>query len=87
MIAALVPALNIAKIYGAAAARDAAPVSGDGAPPAASMVDAVSRSGDPKEVLGGPLLYTAVLLAATLFGFRSTQGGKRGLQCHFNLRI
>lgn len=36
------------------------------------MAEAVSRSGDPKEVLGGPLLYTYVVAVCTVLGFRST---------------
>lgn len=33
------------------------------------LVAAVSRSGNPSEVLGGPLYYCFILLAATLFGW------------------
>jgi len=36
-----------------------------------SLVKAVSRSGDKKEALGGPMIYTLVLLTSTLFGWRS----------------
>ena len=32
---------------------------------------AVSRSGDKSEALGGPMVYTLVLLGCTLFGWRS----------------
>lgn len=35
------------------------------------IVRAVSRTGAPREALGGPLLYTLVLLAATSIGWRS----------------
>ena len=35
------------------------------------LVSAISRSGDQKEALGGPMLYTVVLLLCTLFGWRS----------------
>ena len=36
----------------------------------ADMIKAVSRSGDKSEALGGPMVYTLVLLASTLFGWR-----------------
>lgn len=70
LAAALVPLLNVAKIVGAAQrAVDARDRGLDGGEK--TFVDAVSRTGDPREVLGGPLIYTLVLFAATLFGFRS----------------
>ena len=55
--------LNIVKINLAGRRVD-----GDDADGIASTL---SRTGDPREVLGGPLLYTWVLLAASLFFFRS----------------
>ncbi|KAJ8610119.1 hypothetical protein CTAYLR_007105 [Chrysophaeum taylorii] len=61
LVAALVPALNMARLVAAGTKRDSS-----------DIVTAVSRSGDAKEVLGGPLLYCAVLLAATLFGWRGS---------------
>lgn len=39
--------------------------------PEEALVAAVSRSGERSEALGGPLLYTLVLLAATALGWRS----------------
>jgi|LauGreDrversion4_1035100.scaffolds.fasta_scaffold19072_3 dolichol kinase len=37
----------------------------------AELVRAISRSGDKKEALEGPMVYTLVLVAATAFGWRS----------------
>jgi phytol kinase len=62
LIAALVPALNILKLYWSSLSKKGE----------SSMAEAVSRSGDPKEVLGGPLLYTYVVAVCTVLGFRST---------------
>ena len=36
-----------------------------------TLVKAVSRTGDSREALGGPMLYTYVLLASALFGWHS----------------
>lgn len=63
LVAAIVPALNMAKLALAAKAKD---------PESTNLVTAVSRSGEAREVLGGPLLYCAVLLLATLFGWRAS---------------
>ena len=69
--AALVPAFNVVKIV--SAARRAETAKGRGLESSETeFVDAVSRTGDPREVLGGPLLYTCVLFLCTLVGFRST---------------
>lgn len=38
--------------------------------PGGGLVGAISRSGDQKEALGGPAIYTAVLLLVTLFSFK-----------------
>lgn len=63
LVAAVVPALNMAKLAFAAKGTDAE---------STRLITAVSRSGEAKEVLGGPLLYCAVLLLATLFGWRTS---------------
>ena len=34
------------------------------------LVNAISRSGDMKEALGGPLIYTVVLLLCTIVFFK-----------------
>ena len=59
-----VPILSLAKLY--AAGRAPA-----GSERGAELVAAISRTGDRSEALGGPFLYTIVLLLASLFGFRS----------------
>jgi dolichol kinase len=57
--AALVPLLSIFRILLAAAVSD-----GD-------LINSVSRTGRAEEVLGGPLIYSLVLLVATLFAWCS----------------
>jgi dolichol kinase len=57
--AALVPVLSIVRILLAAAVSD-----GD-------LINSVSRTGRAEEVLGGPLVYSLVLLVATLFAWCS----------------
>jgi dolichol kinase len=39
------------------------------------LVNAISRSGEKKEALGGPLVYTIVLLISTLLWFRENPAG------------
>jgi dolichol kinase len=58
VVAALVPALNIVKLQKAAQDDN-------------ELSRAISRSGDPSEVLGGPYVYTWVLLLAALVAFRT----------------
>lgn len=58
LVAAVVPLLNLARLVAAGRGTDS------------RLVTAVSRSGEAKEVLGGPLIYCVVLLAASLFGWR-----------------
>ena len=60
--AALVPVLSIIRLLRAGSRKDGGQ---------ADLVQAVSRSGDKKEALGGPMVYTIVLLLSTLFGWRS----------------
>ena len=57
-VAAIVPALNIAKLQRASESDN-------------ELTRAISRSGDPLEALGGPYLYTWVLLLAALLAFRT----------------
>ncbi|KAJ1453529.1 hypothetical protein M885DRAFT_523979 [Pelagophyceae sp. CCMP2097] len=61
LIAAAAPLLQVFKIV--AAGNSDAPN---------DIVRAVSRSGNNREVLGGPLLYTGVLFLATLLGWRGS---------------
>ena len=61
-IAAMVPLLQIFRLYRAGQAD----ATGD-----AGLVRAVSRSGVRQEALGGPLLYSIVLLCATILGWRN----------------
>ena len=58
VIAALVPLLNIVKLQKASQDDN-------------ELSRAISRSGDPSEVLGGPYVYTWVLLLAALLAFRT----------------
>ena len=58
VVAAVVPALNIVKLQKASQNDN-------------ELSRAISRSGDPSEVLGGPYVYTWVLLLAALLAFRS----------------
>ena len=58
VIAALVPALNVIKLQKAPQDDN-------------ELSRAISRSGDPSEVLGGPYVYTWVLLLAALVAFRT----------------
>ena len=58
VVAALVPALNILKLQKASQDDN-------------ELSRAISRSGDPSEVLGGPYVYTWVLLVAALLAFRT----------------
>ena len=58
VIAALVPALNVIKLQKASQDDN-------------ELSRAISRSGDPSEVLGGPYVYTWVLLLAALVAFRT----------------
>ena len=60
--ACLVPVLSILRLLRAGSRTDGGQ---------ADLVNAVSRSGDKKEALGGPMVYTIVLLVCTLFGWRS----------------
>eukprot|EP00908_Phaeocystis_cordata_P016413 Transcript_27673.p1 GENE.Transcript_27673~~Transcript_27673.p1 ORF type:complete len:283 (-),score=84.97 Transcript_27673:205-1053(-) len=63
LLAALVPSLQVAKLWLASRGR----LGADGE----EMVRGISRSGSTQEVAGGPLVYTLVLLAATLLGWRT----------------
>ena len=60
-IATLVPLFFMGKLIGASR----------GYTSQASLVKAVSRTGEKSEALGGPFVYTSVLLLLTLLGFRS----------------
>uniref|UniRef100_A0A7S3NIY1 phytol kinase n=1 Tax=Aureoumbra lagunensis TaxID=44058 RepID=A0A7S3NIY1_9STRA len=64
LIAAIVPLLNLGRLL-------AAGVNANAKGPQ-ELVTAVSRSGDPKEVLKGPLIYCIVLVFATLLWRNST---------------
>ena len=70
LFAAAVPALNAARIYASVRSAEAAAGAGEEAD-ARSFLNTMSRTGDPREALGGPLLYTAVLLGCTAAGFRT----------------
>ena len=66
LLAALVPMLQVAKLWLASRGQ----LGADGE----EMVRGISRTGATNEVAGGPLVYTLVLLAATLLGWRSLCG-------------
>jgi len=69
-VAATVPLLNLGRLV---AAGLFAPVRRDESDDEKSpLVAAVSRSGDPKEVLAGPTIYCLVLVLATVLGWRSS---------------
>ena len=63
LLAAIVPSLQIAKLWLASRGK----LGADGE----QMVRAISRSGNTNEVAGGPLVYTLVLLVAGLLGWRT----------------
>jgi len=63
LLAAVVPALQLVRLWLAGSSTEDASSS--------ELVSTLSRTGKRKEALGGPFLYTWVLLAATLLGFRS----------------
>merc|ERR1712019_203161 len=58
---ATVPLLSVLRLLGA----------GFGVPSLSGLVRAISRSGSPLEALTGPMYYSVVLLAATIFGWQS----------------
>merc|ERR1712151_273025 len=60
-VAAAVPLLSVLRLLGA----------GFGVPSLSGLVRAISRSGSRLEALSGPLYYSLVLVAATVFGWRS----------------
>ena len=64
--AGVVPALNAFKLYLAGSDREG----GD-----KELANAVSRSGDIKEALGGPFLYTIILFSATVISWRTSLPG------------
>jgi len=64
-VAAMVPALQIFRLV----------LAGTGVSRSSEMVGSISRSGDKKELLGGPLWYSIVLLVATLFAWRESTAG------------
>ena len=59
--ACLVPVISVLRLLRAGSRTDGGQ---------ADLINAVSRSGDKKEALEGPMVYTLVLLASTLFGWR-----------------
>jgi hypothetical protein len=66
LAAAAVPALNFLRLL----------LLGTGILKDERAVAAISRTGDPKELLGGPLYYVAVLLAATLLFWKGSPVGE-----------
>ena len=58
--ATAVPVLSVFRLLAASRAKQGS-----------TLVKAVSRTGDSREALGGPMLYTYVLLASALFGWTS----------------
>ncbi|EOD29316.1 hypothetical protein EMIHUDRAFT_99736 [Emiliania huxleyi CCMP1516] len=73
ILAGAVPLLQIIRLYRAGRAQPAqpTPVGAAEADDTADLVKAISRSGSRSEALGGPFLYTLVLLVATVLGWRS----------------
>mmetsp|Transcript_188 Transcript_188/g.798 ORF Transcript_188/g.798 Transcript_188/m.798 type:complete len:352 (+) Transcript_188:79-1134(+) len=74
IFAAAVPLVQIAKLVqaGLSGVRDER--EGDG-PSTNTLVKAISRTGKAKEALGGPLIYTIVLAAATILQWRGSPVG------------
>jgi len=66
LFACAVPIINLARLWFAGQANSGS----DGA----ELINSLSRSGDAKEVVGGPFYYTLVLLAATALSWRSIAG-------------
>jgi len=60
-VAATVPMLSILRLFRASSIEASS----------SGLVRAVSRSGSSSETLGGPMYYSLVLLAATVFGWQS----------------
>jgi dolichol kinase len=65
LFAALVPALQAVRLFAI----------GSGVVANENAVRAVSREGDKKELLGGPFIYTLVLLTVTACFWRTSPGG------------
>jgi len=66
LFACAVPVINLARLWLAGQSR----AGSDGA----ELISSLSRSGDAKEVVGGPFYYTLVLLLATALSWRSIAG-------------
>ncbi|GMH48229.1 hypothetical protein TrLO_g879 [Triparma laevis f. longispina] len=66
LMAGCVPLANLSKIIDAGKSANSNDVE------AKELASAVSRTGDATEVLGGPFIYTVVLLIATTFFWRSS---------------
>jgi len=74
LLAAAVPLLNLGRLV-AAGLRDSPTRKEEDSSSSSEkspLVAAVSRSGDPREVLAGPTIYCLVLVAATLLGWRAS---------------
>jgi phytol kinase len=69
-VAAIVPLLQVLRLAAAGYNRQKTVKDGKG-----DLVSAISRGGERSEALQGPLIYTIVLLCATLFGFRDYKAG------------
>jgi len=72
--AGLIPFLQIVRLYLAGTRRDYAESSNQEAD-RSELIQAVSRTGNRGEALGGPLLYSVVLLVGTVFFFRESSVG------------
>jgi len=66
LFASAVPVINLARLWLAGQSK----AGSDGA----ELISSLSRSGDAKEVVGGPFYYTLVLLLATALSWRSIAG-------------
>jgi len=67
LFAAFVPALQALKLYIAATSSDDVDSN--------ELANAISRSGDKEEVLGGPFIYVIILLSAIMLNFRDNLSG------------
>ena len=63
--AACVPLINAVRLY----------LAGTGAPDESELANAVSRSGDSQEAVGGPFIYVVILFASVLLWWRNSMAG------------
>jgi len=73
--AGLIPFLQVVRLYLAGTRKGSVESSNHEGDSSSELIQAVSRSGNRGEALGGPLLYSIVLLLGTVFFFRESSVG------------